>query len=180
MAGVFRLQMPALWRVASYSTECRSRLTAAASCWPLRLLQRRFFSQKREAGATEDGYSLAGAKTGGQQQTQYTIFFVSPDEKMQLPCSYRPGQTLLDIAFENGVDVEGACGGRCACSTCHVILNPEDFKKFPDAEDEEAHLLEDAPGWEETSRLGCQLRLTEAHHCLRAKLPEATVNQMYS
>lgn len=35
----------------------------------------------------------------------------------------QPGQTLLDIAFENGVDIEGACGGRCACSTCHVILN---------------------------------------------------------
>lgn len=172
--------MPVLRPAASYPREWRSDSTVAEASWPVRFFQRRFFSDQAEAGGSDEGYTAASATTGTQQQTLYTVFFASPDEKMQIPCSYRPGQTLLDVAFENGVDIEGACGGRCACSTCHVVLNREDFKKFPHAEDEETDLLEEVPGFQETSRLGCQLRLTEAHHCLHAKLPETTVNQMYS
>lgn len=87
MAGVVRPRVPSLLRIDSYPRERRSGSTAVGASWPFRLLQRRFSSHQREAGGSEGGYTAAGAKAGGQQ-TLYTVFFVSPDEKMQLPCSY--------------------------------------------------------------------------------------------
>lgn len=65
-----------------------------------------------------------------------------------------PG-SLLDIAMHNGVDLDHACGGVAACSTCHVIVK-EGQKSCNEAEDYELDILDAAPGVVENSRLGCQ------------------------
>jgi 2Fe-2S ferredoxin len=65
-----------------------------------------------------------------------------------------PG-SLLDIALGHGIEIDHACGGVCACSTCHVIVR-EGFATIPDAEEEEEDQLDLAPGLTPNSRLACQ------------------------
>jgi len=66
----------------------------------------------------------------------------------------RPG-SILDIADGNGVEIDHACGGVCACSTCHVIVR-EGAGSIPEATESEEDMLDEAPGLELTSRLACQ------------------------
>ncbi|MGB0576365.1 MAG: ferredoxin family 2Fe-2S iron-sulfur cluster binding protein [Alphaproteobacteria bacterium] len=86
------------------------------------------------------------------------------------------GKTLLDVALDNGLDVEGACGGVMACSTCHVIVDPAWSEKLPDPGEEEDEMLDLAWGLTETSRLGCQITVTEALDGLVVRLPTETRN----
>jgi len=65
-----------------------------------------------------------------------------------------PG-SILDIAIGHDVDIDHACGGVCACSTCHVVFKAG-FASCPDATEDEEDQLDNAPGLEETSRLACQ------------------------
>lgn len=62
-------------------------------------------------------------------------------------------------ALEYDVDLEGACEGSIACSTCHVILSPEHYNMLPEPEDDENDMLDMAFGLTDTSRLGCQVRI---------------------
>lgn len=72
------------------------------------------------------------------------------------------GDNLLDIAQANDLEMEGACGGSCACSTCHVIVkSDEDFDKMEEPSDDENDMLDLAFGLTETSRLGCQVLMTK-------------------
>ncbi|KAI0020324.1 ferredoxin [Xylariomycetidae sp. FL0641] len=87
------------------------------------------------------------------------------------------GDNLLDIAQANDLEMEGACGGSCACSTCHVIVTDEDYyDKMPEPEDDENDMLDLAFGLTETSRLGCQVVMTKELDGLRVKLPSMTRN----
>src|SRR5262249_35018993 len=70
------------------------------------------------------------------------------------------GQSILDIALENGVPLDHACGGVCACSTCHVIVK-KGMERLVEISDDEADQLEEAPGITLSSRLGCQAEITE-------------------
>lgn len=73
--------------------------------------------------------------------------------------------------------MEGACGGSCACSTCHVIIADEDYyDKMPEPEDDENDMLDLAFGLTETSRLGCQVVMTKELDGLTVKLPSMTRN----
>ncbi|KAH0545289.1 mitochondrial matrix iron-sulfur protein [Glutinoglossum americanum] len=87
------------------------------------------------------------------------------------------GDNLLDIAQANDLEVEGACGGSCACSTCHVIVTePEFYDKMPEPDDDENDMLDLAFGLTETSRLGCQVKMTQELDGLKVKLPSMTRN----
>ncbi|KAF6840574.1 2fe-2s iron-sulfur cluster binding domain protein [Colletotrichum musicola] len=87
------------------------------------------------------------------------------------------GDNLLDIAQDNDLEMEGACGGSCACSTCHVIVVDEElYDKMPEPEDDENDMLDLAFGLTETSRLGCQVTMTKELDGLRVKLPSMTRN----
>ncbi len=88
------------------------------------------------------------------------------------------GLSVLEIAQRNGVELEGACGGSCACSTCHVIVDEKWFARLGPVSDEEEDMLDLAFGLTLTSRLGCQIRITEALDGLEVKLPAATRNMM--
>lgn len=70
----------------------------------------------------------------------------------------REGDSILDIALNNGVDLPHNCGGVCACSTCHVIVK-EGMENLSEMEDNEADQLDQAEGLTLASRLGCQAKV---------------------
>lgn len=86
------------------------------------------------------------------------------------------GHSLLQIAWDNGLDMEGACEGAMACSTCHVIVDPAWNDRLDPATEDEEDMLDLAPGLKATSRLGCQIIITEALDGLVVHLPGATRN----
>ncbi|RYP22013.1 hypothetical protein DL765_001919 [Monosporascus sp. GIB2] len=87
------------------------------------------------------------------------------------------GDNLLDIAQAHDLEMEGACGGSCACSTCHVIVMDEEYyDRMPEPGDDENDMLDLAFGLTETSRLGCQVVMTKELDGLRVRLPSMTRN----
>ena|SRR5882724_11844785 len=88
------------------------------------------------------------------------------------------GLSVLEIAHRNNIDLEGACEGSLACSTCHVVVDPEWFDVLNEPTEDEEDMLDLAFGLTHTSRLGCQIRMSEALDGLVVKLPAATRNMM--
>ncbi|KAJ4332347.1 mitochondrial matrix iron-sulfur protein [Didymella glomerata] len=87
------------------------------------------------------------------------------------------GDNLLDIAQANDLEMEGACGGSCACSTCHVIVEDEaKYDAMEEPDDDENDMLDLAFGLTETSRLGCQVKMSKELDGLVVKLPSMTRN----
>ncbi|KDR74660.1 hypothetical protein GALMADRAFT_249567 [Galerina marginata CBS 339.88] len=86
------------------------------------------------------------------------------------------GDDILAIAHEYDIDLEGACEGSVACSTCHVILPTEYYDILPEPEDDENDMLDMAFGLTDTSRLGCQVKMTKALDGITCTLPSATRN----
>ena len=72
--------------------------------------------------------------------------------------------------------IVGACEGSVACSTCHVILEPEHYDILPEPEDDENDMLDMAFGLTDTSRLGCQVQVTKELDGMTVTLPSATRN----
>lgn len=86
------------------------------------------------------------------------------------------GLSILEVAHSNSIDLEGACEGSLACATCHVILEEEFYNKLEKPKDEEEDMLDLAFGLTDTSRLGCQIILTEKLDGIKVHLPSATRN----
>jgi len=87
------------------------------------------------------------------------------------------GLSVLEIAHKHGVDIEGACEGSLACSTCHVVVDPGWYGRLAKATEDEEDMLDLAFGLQATSRLGCQIVMTTALDGLVVKLPAGTRNQ---
>lgn len=68
------------------------------------------------------------------------------------------GESVLELALDHGINIEHACGGVAACSTCHVYINKGE-DDFPEPSDEELDRVEEAPGLQINSRLSCQCRI---------------------
>jgi 2Fe-2S ferredoxin len=90
------------------------------------------------------------------------------------------GLSVLEIAHRHKVDIEGACEGSLACSTCHVIVDPEWYDLLKEATEDEEDMLDLAFGLTQTSRLGCQIIMTEELDGLTVRLPSSTRNMMNS
>ena len=103
------------------------------------------------------------------------VTFVLANET-RFNCKATTGQTLLEVAWEYKLEVEGACGGLMACSTCHVIVAPEWLKKLNPPSVEECSLLDLTWGCTKSSRLGCQITLTDGLDGLVVELPPAINN----
>ena len=87
----------------------------------------------------------------------------------------RPG-SILDVLLANGIPLEHACGGNCACTTCHVIVKQGGNRLSP-AEESEEDLLDKAPGLTPTSRLGCQAVVEDPDAEIVVLVPRYTINQ---
>ena len=81
------------------------------------------------------------------------------------------GEFLLDVAQGAGQPLEGTCGGQMSCSTCHVIVASDDFSRLPPPSEEEDYLLDFAADVTPTSRLACQIVLTEEMGALTVRMP---------
>ncbi|KAI9993199.1 hypothetical protein PInf_015270 [Phytophthora infestans] len=88
----------------------------------------------------------------------------------------KTGMSLLDVAQSNDIDLEGACESSMACSTCHVILEDPVFDELEEACEDEEDMLDMAFGLTDTSRLGCQVFVTEDFEGTTVSLPKATRN----
>ena len=86
------------------------------------------------------------------------------------------GENLLEIAHNNGLNIEGACDGVCACSTCHLILDQTWYTKLEEATEEEEDMLDQAFELTPTSRLGCQIVMTEELDGITVNVPRYTRN----
>ena len=71
-----------------------------------------------------------------------------------------PGQTLLEVAREYEIDIEGTCEGNLACATCHLVIDKDWFVKLPEATEDERDMLDLVSGLTVNSRLGCQIMIT--------------------
>ena len=80
------------------------------------------------------------------------------------------GWRVMEIIREAGLPIEAACGGSCACATCHVYVEPDWFGKLDAAEEEEVDMLDLAIEPEDNSRLSCQLKFTDAMDGLKVTL----------
>ncbi|KAF7731210.1 hypothetical protein EC973_000625 [Apophysomyces ossiformis] len=105
----------------------------------------------------------------------YTVHFITSDgEKIDVKAT--EGDTMLDLAQRYDIDLECACEGSLACSTCHVICDADYYDKMEEPSDEENDMLDLAFGLTETSRLGCQIEMNQELDGLTVRIPSATRN----
>ena len=105
------------------------------------------------------------------------ITFITPEGKHI--ALYAPiGLSLLEVAHQNDIDLEGACEGSLACSTCHVVVDKEWFDALDTASEEEEDMLDLAFDLQPTSRLGCQIIMAPELDGLVVRLPKGTRNMM--
>ena len=88
------------------------------------------------------------------------------------------GISVLEVAHQNGIDLEGACEGSLACSTCHVVVDETFFEQLKEPTEDEEDMLDLAFGLTHTSRLGCQIIMSDELDGLKVSLPSATRNMM--
>lgn len=103
------------------------------------------------------------------------IFFIDQNDN-KIEVEGIEGLSLLEVAHKNKIDLEGACEGSLACSTCHVIVDDNWYPKLKRPKEEEEDMLDLAFGLTQTSRLGCQIIITKEMDGLTVKLPSATRN----
>ena len=103
------------------------------------------------------------------------ITFVNKDGS-ETTVEARNGQTILELAHQTDLPLEGACEGSLACSTCHVIIDPDHYDKLEAASEEEEDMLDLAFGLTHTSRLGCQIAMTDKLDGLKVTIPSASRN----
>lgn len=99
------------------------------------------------------------------------VTFISADGKQRQEVDAPAGAVLLDIAQNAGQPLEGTCEGQMACSTCHVVVDADYFAQLPRASEAEEDMLDLAASTTRTSRLSCQIVLTEAIGDLIVRIP---------
>lgn len=102
------------------------------------------------------------------------IIFIEKGESKQFEVPV--GTTVLEAAHNNNIDLEGACEGSLACSTCHVIVDEKYYGKLDEASEDEEDMLDLAFGLTPTSRLGCQIVLTKELDGFTVTVPSETRN----
>jgi 2Fe-2S ferredoxin len=101
------------------------------------------------------------------------LIFIDPAgarREIEAPC----GVSVMEVARMHDLGIEGACDGSLACATCHVIVAPGDALRLALASPEEEDMLDLAVGVQPTSRLGCQIVVTEELDGLTVRLPAAS------
>ncbi len=102
------------------------------------------------------------------------IIFIENNKEIEVEASV--GLSVLEVAHENNIDLEGACEGSLACATCHVILEEKIYNILEQPDEAEEDMLDLAFGLTHTSRLGCQIILTKELNGMRVRVPSATRN----
>ena len=106
------------------------------------------------------------------------VRFLAADGRLSCEVEAPVGARLLDVAQQADQPLEGTCDGQLACSTCHLVIDQADFDKLPRASDPEEDMLDFAANVTRTSRLSCQIFLTEDLKTLTVRMPGASHNMM--
>jgi ferredoxin len=106
------------------------------------------------------------------------VRFLTPEGALSREVEAPAGSRLLDVAQAADQPLEGTCEGQMACSTCHVVVDPADFDKLPRASEPEEDMLDFAANVTRTSRLSCQIFLTEDLETITVRMPGASHNMM--
>ena len=80
------------------------------------------------------------------------------------------GLTLMEIIRDAGMEIEAACGGCCACATCHIYIDKEWLSKLPKSDDDEESMLDQAFNVKENSRLGCQIEFDDCLNGIKVEI----------
>ncbi|KAK4534990.1 hypothetical protein CDCA_CDCA03G1015 [Cyanidium caldarium] len=104
-----------------------------------------------------------------------TVYFVERDGTRR-PVQAKIGTSMLEVAHDNSIDLEGACEGSLACSTCHVYVSQPYYGQLQEPTDDENDMLDLAFGLKENSRLGCQIIARKELDGMEITLPQATRN----
>ncbi|KAJ7956025.1 Adrenodoxin-like protein 2, mitochondrial [Quillaja saponaria] len=140
---------------------------AASVCLDAMIQRHRYLSTTTGNNASEEG---------SEEKEMISVTFLDKDgdeKNIEVPV----GMSMLEAAHENDIELEGACEGSLACSTCHVIVMDMDYyNKLEDPTDEENDMLDLAFGLTETSRLGCQVIAKPELNGIRLAIPAATRN----
>lgn len=105
------------------------------------------------------------------------INFLEESSGTIVPIKAKIGEKVVDIAIDHDIDIEAACGGELACSTCHVVLPQEFFDKLEPAVEEEEDMLDLAWGLTDRSRLCCQITVSPELEGCTFTIPTETNNQ---
>ena len=126
----------------------------------------------------DNNYYLATLEsiTGALARMPKMIFVYADGSRREVDAPL--GLSVLEIAHRNDIDIEGACEGSLACSTCHIIVDEGWFDKLPEATEDEEDMLDLAFDLTRTSRLGCQVVVTEELDGLTVELPAETRNML--
>ncbi|WP_206244781.1 2Fe-2S iron-sulfur cluster-binding protein [Novosphingobium terrae] len=103
-----------------------------------------------------------------------TIFKVSTVKTQDITVTASEGQSLMEALRDSGFeDIQAFCGGGCSCATCHVVISPDWFAKLPPVSDEENDLLDSIEGRLATSRLACQIPVSDGLEGMTIMVPQA-------
>ncbi|KNZ63480.1 cytochrome c oxidase subunit XV assembly protein [Puccinia sorghi] len=124
--------------------------------------------------------SSSVAQHGGKGRpapgTGIKIFFKNHKGELIKEVEGNEGDDMVDLSWEWDLDIEAACEKSVACSTCHCIFEPDVYNQLPEPSEDEEDMLDLAFGLTDTSRLGCQVKLTKSMHGTTVTLPSATRN----
>ena len=99
------------------------------------------------------------------------IIFVKPDGSEHV-IAVENGTTVMEAGRDANLGIEGTCGGCLSCATCHVIVDPAWFAKIGAPSEDEVDMLDLAFGLTQTSRLGCQIEMSDDLTGLKVAIPE--------
>ena len=147
------------------------------------LRQRAHFARKVVAPLCQGALGAARAPSASlhSSRTHFDdvrlVFDLPGGEELEVHA--KVGDNLLEIAQDNDIDdIEGACEGTCCCSTCHVVLEKDVYDELGEVYEEEMDMLDLAVGLKDTSRLGCQVKVTKAMDGARITIPDEYNNMM--
>ena len=100
-----------------------------------------------------------------------SVTFVKRDGS-EVTNSADAGLSVMEIGRDNGLDIEGTCGGSLSCATCHVVIDNAWVAKTGSPSADEEDMLDLAFGLEDNSRLGCQIRMSDDLDGLKVRLPD--------
>lgn len=153
------------WKIESTTTTLQGRVRLRVGSATFKLNDEELSGQKKRL------YSMTS--TVGQDDDKKTvpITYVQADGTSKT-VDAEIGMNLMNVAHENDIELEGACGGELACSTCHLIFEKEIYDTLPKMEEEEEDMLDLAFEVTDTSRLGCQILVKESFAGMTVKIPD--------
>mmetsp|Transcript_50915 Transcript_50915/g.57667 ORF Transcript_50915/g.57667 Transcript_50915/m.57667 type:complete len:186 (+) Transcript_50915:200-757(+) len=130
-------------------------------CWDNKIL----------TGDTKKRLYSSTSPTFDNEKKRVSVTYVEADGTSKT-VDVEVGTDLMAAAHENDIELEGACGGELACSTCHLIFEPDVYDSLPEKEDEEDDMLDLAFEVTDTSRLGCQCIVKEDFEGITVQIPD--------